>query len=108
MSQLHKRFTDEQIRVLLQGYCEGKMPRAEIQNMLGVGKARFFALLKRYRQDPTSFSLNFQRSTPARLSNEAEAEIESALLREKEIVENLDLLISEYNYTAMKDRLEER
>ena len=108
MSQLHKRFTDEQIRVLLRGYCEGKMPRVEIQNMLEIGKTRFFALLKKYRQEPASFSLIYQRNTPARLSAEAEAQIKSALLREKEIVEDPDLPISGFNYTAMKDRLKEQ
>lgn len=108
MSQLHKRFTDEQIRVLLQGYCEGKMPRVEIQNLLEIGKTRFFALLKKYRQDPASFSLIYQRNTPARLSAEAEEQIKSALLREKEIVEDPDLPISGFNYTAMKDRLKEQ
>ena len=25
MSQLHKRYTDEQIKVLFEGYCQGKM-----------------------------------------------------------------------------------
>ena len=46
MGQLHKRYTDEQIKVLLQGYCQGKMSRADLQEMLGIGKTRFFGLLK--------------------------------------------------------------
>jgi hypothetical protein len=37
-----------------------------------------------------------------------ETEIEHALLREKEIVEDPDLPISGYNYTAIKDRLEKK
>jgi len=45
MSQLHKRFTDEQIKVLVHGYCQGKMKRAEVQDLLEIGKTRFFALL---------------------------------------------------------------
>jgi hypothetical protein len=39
------------------------------------------------------------------LSAEAESEIERELLREKEIVENRDLPISGYNYSALRDRL---
>ena len=45
MTQLHKQFTDEQIKVLLKGYCRGVLSRAEVQEVLGIGKTRFFALL---------------------------------------------------------------
>jgi hypothetical protein len=30
MTQLHKRFTDDQVKVLLNGYCQGLLGRAEI------------------------------------------------------------------------------
>ena len=105
MGQLHKSFTDEQIKVLLQTYCQGKMGRSDIQEILSIGKTRFFALLKSYRQAPETFSIAYQRKSPAKLSPEVEAAIEKALLREKEIVENPDLPISGYNYTALRDRL---
>ena len=105
MDQLHKRFTDEQIKVLFQGYCQGVLRRAEVQEMLSIGKTRFFALLKQYRQDPETFSVSYERATPARLSAAEEAEIERALLREKEIVEDKRLPISGYNYSALRDRL---
>ena len=106
MCQIHRRFTDEQIRVLFQGYCQGQLRRTDVQDLLGIKKARFFALLKVFRQDPEGFAIAYQRSTPPRLSAEVEAEIESALLGEKALVEDPDLPISGYNYTAMKDRLE--
>lgn len=105
MDQLHKRFTDQQIKVLFQGYCQGVLRRAEVQEMLSIGKTRFFALLKQYRQDPETFSVSYERATPARLSAAEEAEIERALLREKEIVEDKRLPISCYNYSALRDRL---
>jgi hypothetical protein len=108
MDQLHRRLTDEQIKVLLQSYCRGKMSRAQVQEMLGVGKTRFFALMKSYRQDPDSYSIAYERSTPARLSAEVEAEIEKALLEEEEIVQDPDLPISDYNYTALRDRLRKK
>ncbi len=58
MGQLHKNFTDEQIKILLQRYCQGKMRRADIQEILGIGKTRFFALLKTYRQASETFSIS--------------------------------------------------
>lgn len=105
MDQLHKRFSDDQVRVMLQGYCQGLLARTEIQDMLGVSKSRFFVLLKQYRQDPAAFSVAYSRVTPAKLSAAVEAEIERALLEEKQIVEDPDLPISGYNYSALRDRL---
>ncbi len=106
MGQIHTRFTDEQVKLLFQGYRQGQLNRTNVQELLGIRKSRFFALLKAYRQDPEGFTIAYQRSTPARFSAEVEAEIERALLREKAIVEDPDLPISGYNYTAIKDRLE--
>jgi len=49
MTQVHKRFTAEQVKILFQGYCQGNLSRPEVEEMLGIGKTRFFALLKTYR-----------------------------------------------------------
>jgi len=108
MTQLHKRFTDDQVKVLLNGYCQGVLATAEIQEMLGIAKTHFFALLKEYRQDPEAFSIAYERHTPRRLTAAIEAEIERELLREKEIVEDKRLPISGYNYSALRDRLEQK
>jgi hypothetical protein len=108
MAHLHKRFTDDQVRVLLRGYCQGLLERPEIQEMLVIGKTRFFALLKEYRQSPEAFSLAYERHTPNRLTAAVEAELEQGLLREKEIVEDKRLPISGYNYSALRDRLHKK
>ncbi len=41
MSQIHRRFTDEQVKVLFQGYCQGQLARIDLQELLGIGKSRF-------------------------------------------------------------------
>lgn len=105
MDQLHKRFTDEQIKVLLQGYCQGIMSRNEVQVLLEIGKTRFFALLQAYRQDPDAFCLAYVRTTPPRLSADVEVAIAEELLREKALVDDPRLPISGYNYSALRDRL---
>jgi hypothetical protein len=43
MGQLHKRFSVEQIKVLLRGYLQGTINRAEIEEVLQVNKARLRA-----------------------------------------------------------------
>lgn len=105
MDQLHKRLTPEQIKVLLQGYCQGTIERASVEETLEIGKTRFFALLKEYRRSPEGFSPAYKRTTPARLSNTVETAIEAELIREKELIEDRRLPISDYNYSALRDRL---
>jgi transposase len=108
MTQIHKRFTAEQVKVLFQGYCQGNLSRPDVEDMLGIGKTRFFALLKAYRQTLDTFSIDYHRSTSRRLSEEAETQIEQELLREKALIEDKELPIHDYNYAALVDRLKKK
>jgi hypothetical protein len=105
MGQIHKRFTDEQVRMLFQSYDQGQISRDDVQEILSIGRSRFFVLLKEFRQDPEGFSITYQRTTPAKLSAGMEAKIARALLQEKEIIADPNLPITNYNYTAIQDRL---
>ena len=105
MTQVHKRFTVEQVKVLFQGYLQGNLSRAAIEELLEIGKTRFFALLKAYRQDPQAFSIAYQRATKGRLTEETELVIQQELLREKALIDDKELPIHDYNYSALADRL---
>lgn len=105
MSQIHKRLTNDQVCAFFQSYCQGSLSRTEIQKVLEIGKTRFFALLKVFREDPQNFTIAYNRRTPAKLSSQAESKIKKALQKEKKIVEDPDLPISGYNYSAIHDRL---
>jgi hypothetical protein len=105
MEQLHRRYSDEQARFLFQSYARGVLTRREVQEALHVGKSRFFELWKCYRDSPQSFTVAYRRRSSSRISHEAETAIERELLREKELVENPQLPISGYNYSAIRDRL---
>lgn len=108
MTQVHKRFTIEQVKVLFQGYCQGSLSRSEVADLLGIGKTRFFALLKAYRQSPETFSIAYHRATSGRLSEETERQIEQELLREKALIDNQEMPIHDYNYAALVDRLKKK
>jgi hypothetical protein len=108
MDQLHRRLSVDQVRVLLRGYCDGTLTRDEVQEMLGVRKTRFFAVLQAYRLNPATFSITYTRGTPARLSRGTERAIEVELRREQELIEDPRLPISDYNYSAIRDRLEQK
>ncbi|MBM3120466.1 MAG: hypothetical protein FJ006_13150, partial [Chloroflexi bacterium] len=103
--QIHKRFTAEQVGVLLKGYCRGTLDRATIEELLGISKTRFFALLRRYRYDSDKFCLAYRRESTTRLPIRVEKEIETELMLEKGLIEDPSLPISGYNYSAIRDRL---
>jgi hypothetical protein len=66
MAQLHKKFTDQQVKQILQRYLDKELDSKYIQQILGIGKTRFFNLLKQYKEDPDNFSIQYSRSKPAR------------------------------------------
>jgi len=105
MVQLHKRYSDEQVAFLFQAYVTGLMSRHEVQEALDIGRSQFFELLGAYRNEPQAFSLAYHRASPRRITPEAEAAIERELLRERDLVEDKELPISGYNYSAVRDRL---
>ena len=108
MEQIHKQFTTEQVKVLLKGYCQGTLDRSAIEEILGISKTRFFALLRQYRRDQGNFSLTYQRSTPTRLPASVEREIERELMLDKGLIKDPSLPITTYNYSAIRDRLAKR
>lgn len=108
MEQIHKRFTDEQVKVLFKGYCQGILDRSAIEETFGISKSRFFDLLKQYRHDSDKFSLAYQRGSPTRLPASAEKEIKMQLMLEKSLIDDPSLPITTYNYSAVRDRLAKR
>ena len=56
MDQIHKRFTVEQIRALLRAYGQGTMGRVEVEEVLGIGKTRFFTKLTAMCHSTAKFS----------------------------------------------------
>ena len=97
MSQLHKKFGDEQVKAILRNHQEGQMTRQHAQELLWIGKSRFFVLLQQYRTSPTSMSIEYHRKAPGRISSEADQLVRQELKREKDLVEDQRLPISSYN-----------
>ena len=108
MTQLHKRFSDEQVEFLLQSYEQGLLSREEVQETLCIKKSRFFELWKQYHKAPEEFSISYQRNTSTRIPEETEEAIKYELLREKRLIEDDEIPISGYNYSALRDRLRKK
>jgi len=106
MSQVHKRFTSDQVKELLERYSNNEIERKYIQEILGIKKSRFFMLLKQYKENPQHFTVQYQRtSAPRSISPEIEQNILKELAIEKEIIQNKDVPLISYNYSYIKDRL---
>ena len=108
MAQLHKRFTNEQVRELLKRYMNKEIERKYLQDILGINKARFFILLREYRKDPETFSIEYQRRTPFRISGEVEKNIIKELCIDRELIENPEIPLRNYNYSYVKQRLADK
>jgi hypothetical protein len=54
MVQLHKRFTDSQVKELIERYLRKEIERGYIQEVLGIGKTRFLPSSMRIATVPMS------------------------------------------------------
>mgnify|MGYP003394102503 CR=1 FL=1 len=105
MSHLHKRFTDVQVKEILQRYLRHEIERSYVQEMLGIGKTRLFALIKSYRHNPDAFSVQYER--PGRsIPPDIEKNIFKELSLEKKLIQNKDVPLYSYNYSYIQKRLQ--
>ena len=108
MSQLHKRFTSDQVKELLERYLKKEVERSYIQEILAIKKRRFFRLINQYREDPQHFSIQYKRATPPRISPEVEQNILKELTLEKGLIQDKETPLKSYNYSFIKDHLRKK
>jgi hypothetical protein len=106
MKQLHKRFTDEQVKEFIKRYLHKEIERHYLETLLGVKTRQFWNLVKKYRQSPATFSLKDSRITPARsLDPATERNILKELSMDQQLIANKDVPLYHYNYSYIKQRL---
>lgn len=104
MSQLHKRFTSDQVRIILNLYVQGKMELKEVLIQLGVKERRFYKILAQYKKDKTNFSIGYPRiSSNRKIEERVEYLIMEELEKEKSIIENRAIVVNSYNYSAVRE-----
>lgn len=107
MTQIHKKFSDDQVKDLFQRYLQRKIERKYIQEILGIKKRRFFILLRQYRTDPKNFSIQYIRKSKTRsIDPHIEKNIIKELTIDKEAIQSKEIPLKYYNYSYIKDRLE--
>ena len=109
-SQLHKRFTADQVKLILERYSRRECSVKEARTYLEISKGRFFQLFLRYEQDPTVFTIDYPRHTPNRkIKPSVKQHILDELKFEKEkIIDDPRIPTKRYNYSYLKQRLEHK
>lgn len=107
MTQLHKKFTDEQVKELLQRYVNKEIKREYIQQILGIKRRRFFLLIKKYTENPKDFSINYSRTGKTRSIDIAiEKNIIKELARDEKLIKDKSVPLKCYNYSYIQYLLE--
>ena len=108
-NQLHKNFTDGQVKSFFEKYSKKEIKLNYILQILRIKRSRFFELLTRYRKDPDNFSIQYKRETSNyRIDPKIETNIIRELMIEKGLIKNKDIPIKWYNYSYIKDLLEQK
>ena len=104
--QLHKSFSDQQVRALLKRYDDREVELRHILGVLGIGRSRFSEILREYRDDPGRFTVAYRRtSCPHKILAEVEQNILKELQLEKRLIEAPEVPLRTYNYSYIRDRL---
>jgi hypothetical protein len=107
MVQLHKKFVSSQVKELIERFLKKEIERKYIQQILNIGKTRFFALIKKYKKCPDTFSIQYERAVKTHTIDPAiEKNIIKELKLDKTLIADKDMTLQSYNYSYIKDRLE--
>jgi len=109
MVQIHKEFTDSQVKELIERYLKREIKIHYILEILGIKRSRFFVLLKQYKEYPNKFSIQYGRKAKTRkISESIEHNIIKELQIEKDMIQDKDIPLRYYNYSYIRNLLEER
>lgn len=107
--QIHKQFTDEHVKLLLDLYAKHVVTLKQVLQQLGCGRARFYQILKKYRAAPERFTIAYARHRPQhQLSEQIDRIIREELEKDKALIYDKDIPIWDYNYQAVRDHVVQR
>lgn len=80
VKQLHKRFTDDQVKLLLDLYLRRAIGLQQVLQQLECTEGRFYQILRVYKRAPEEFTIAYTRHHPKnRLPEEVEKAIPTQL-----------------------------
>lgn len=85
-SRIHRRFTDDRVKLLLALYSKKAVSLDQILRQLDCTRSRFYQILKTYRHDPRKFTVAYGRNYPQhRLSKKIERAIREELEMDRQL-----------------------
>lgn len=103
---MNKRLSNEQVIAVVENYLSKEIRRKDACLNLGIGKSRFFKLLSQYKNDPDNFTIKHKGNDGNRsVSEKIERAIVTELKEEKKLIDNKNIPIENYNYSAMRESL---
>ncbi|MCK5583417.1 MAG: hypothetical protein KAI33_06485, partial [Elusimicrobiales bacterium] len=109
MAQLHKKFTNSQVKELFKHYLAKEIKRDYIQEIVEIKRRQFCKLISRYKNNPNDFSIEYVRKKQTRsIPENIENNILKELRIEKKLINDKDIPIRFYNYSYIKERLKEK
>ena len=107
--QIHKRLTEEQVRMILERYINKELGSEQAMDLLGLKRSQFFEWVKRYKERCEDFSIEYNRRNEHRRISEAiEENILKELKIEKALIDDPAMPIRFYNYSYLKDQLKKK
>jgi len=107
--QIHRRFTDDQVKLLLDLYLNKTITLQQALQQLECSKGRFYQIFKAYRNAPESFTIAYARNEPQhRLPKEVNEVIREELEGDRKLIGDKEIPIRNYNYAAIRDNVVKR
>ena len=107
--QLHKRFTDDQVKLLLDLYLKRVITLQQVLQQLECTEGRFYQILRAYRRAPEEFTIAYARHTPQhRLPEEVDQAIRKELEIDRKLIGDKETPLRQYNYAAVRDEVVRR
>lgn len=105
--QLHKRLSEEQVKLILEHYLSEEVSLDNALENLQLKRARFFRLLKRYQDSPDTFTVvpSQRTNVHSKVSAEVERCLTKELEKEQQLILNKNIPVRFYNYSAVRDDL---
>lgn len=107
--QIHKRLTVEQVKTILDRYIKKELDAEYAMDLLDLKRRQFFEWVKRYKEDPDVFTIEYNRQgNGARISEYLEKNILSELRIERSLIDDPAMPVKFYNYSYILDQLRKK
>jgi len=109
VTQLHKKFTDDQVKLLLRLYLNKTITLQQALQQLECRESRFYELLRKYRESPEDFTIAYARNEPQhRLPKKVDKVIRKELEIDRKLIGDKETPLWQYNYAAVRDEVVRR